>query len=309
MSFVREVKEPQANPATAGQRAVGALNVYSLPGEDEAEVLDFLSVRPLHTVYIAGLIRDNGLVSPLNRGTFHACRNAAGELAGVALIGHVTQVEVRTEDALAAFARLAQSYSSAHVIFGEQQQVQGFWEHYAAAGQPLRLACRELLLEQCWPVAAAEAPVGLRLATLADLPLVMPAQAEMAFAESGVNPLKTDPEGFRQRYARRIEKQRVWVAVEEGRLIFKADIMAETPQATYLEGVYVSVPERGKGYGLRCLSQLGHTLLHRARSICLLVNERNPEAINFYHRAGYKLRGYFDTIYLQRAAGPKGHPR
>jgi hypothetical protein len=37
--------------------------------EFEAEVLDFLSERPLHTVAMTGFIRDNGLVSELNRGT------------------------------------------------------------------------------------------------------------------------------------------------------------------------------------------------------------------------------------------------
>ena len=300
MSFAREVKELQSGTCSPDTLAAGSLTVQSLLCEEAAEVLAFLSTRPAQTVYMAGLIRDNGLISPLNRGSFHACRDGRGRLAGVALIGHVTQVEARTEAALTAFARLAQSYSSAHVIMGEPEQVQRFWRYYAEAGQPLRLACRELLLEQCWPVEAAEAIEGLRPATLADLPLIMPAQAEMAFAESGVNPLETDPLGFRQRYTRRIGKERVWVVVEGNRLIFKADIMADTPQMIYLEGVYVDPPARGKGYGRRCMSQLGQALLRRAPAVCLLVNERNREAINFYERAGYRLRGYFDTIYLQR---------
>ena len=43
------------------------------------EVLAFLAVRPLHTVIMADMIRNHGVQSPLNRGTFYACRNAAGE--------------------------------------------------------------------------------------------------------------------------------------------------------------------------------------------------------------------------------------
>ena len=35
----------------------------------EAEALAFLAAEPLHNVYMSGFIRDNGLVSPLNRGT------------------------------------------------------------------------------------------------------------------------------------------------------------------------------------------------------------------------------------------------
>lgn len=45
---------------------------------DEGEVLDFLAERPVHTVVMAGLIRDNGLESPFNRGTFYACRDSEG---------------------------------------------------------------------------------------------------------------------------------------------------------------------------------------------------------------------------------------
>jgi len=59
-----------------------------------------LAERPLHTVCIAGFIRDNGLESPLNRGRFYACRNSEGLLEGVALIGHATLIEARTTRAM-----------------------------------------------------------------------------------------------------------------------------------------------------------------------------------------------------------------
>ncbi len=36
---------------------------------EKSEALSFLAQRPLHTVYMASLIRDNGVESPLNRGT------------------------------------------------------------------------------------------------------------------------------------------------------------------------------------------------------------------------------------------------
>ena len=41
-----------------------------LTDADRTEVLDFLGQRPMHTVAMVGFIHDNGLVSPLNRGTF-----------------------------------------------------------------------------------------------------------------------------------------------------------------------------------------------------------------------------------------------
>src|SRR6266849_4505744 len=87
--------------------------VRPLRGEHEAEVLDFLSAHPLLTFVMTGWIKDNGLVSPLNRGNFYASRNDRGELDGVALIGHVTLFETKSESALAEFARLTNACSSA----------------------------------------------------------------------------------------------------------------------------------------------------------------------------------------------------
>jgi ribosomal protein S18 acetylase RimI-like enzyme len=277
---------------------VGTPRACELTDEAEAEVIAFLSRRPLHTFNLLGFIRDNGLVSPLNRGTFYAYRGEAGRLEGVALIGHVTLFEARTDRAVGAFARLARGCAGKHILLGEQEKVALFWSLYARGGQPARLACREMLLEFRGRTQACEEVRGLRLATPEDLELVMPVQAQLAFEESQINPLEKDPAGFRARCARRIEQGRTWVWIEEGRLIFKADILNQTSEVTYLEGVWVNPQDRGRGLGLRCMSQLGRTLLRRARSITLFVNENNQEALDFYRGAGYETRGCYDTIFF-----------
>jgi predicted GNAT family acetyltransferase len=284
-----------------GTIADSSLSVQRLTDEHESEVLDFLAARPLHTVIMAGHILDNRIESSFNRGVFYACRNGEGQLEGVALLGHATLVEARSEAALAAFARLAQSCPQAHMIMGEQEKVERFWRYYAQVNQMPRRVCRELLYEQQWPIEAREPVSGLRLATLADLEQVMLIQAEMASSESGINPLDVDAAGFRLRCARRIEQERVWVWVADGRLIFKADVISETPQVIYLEGVYVNPQERGKGFGVRCMSQLGQTLLARADSLCVLVNEQSQRAQAFFEHAGFKLRDCYDTVFLERA--------
>lgn len=97
---------------------------------------------------MAGFIRDNGVQSPRNRGAFHAYRNASGQLEGVALIGHATLFDARTEPALRAFAGLARSSPNTHVIMGEQDRVERFWGCYAEGERSSRLLCRELLFEQ-----------------------------------------------------------------------------------------------------------------------------------------------------------------
>jgi len=89
---------------------VSNVTVSRLRAEEEAEVLYFLTERIASTFGMVGFIRSNGIVSPHNRGTFYACRNAEGELDGVALIGHATLFEARTDAAIAAFARIEERY-------------------------------------------------------------------------------------------------------------------------------------------------------------------------------------------------------
>ncbi|MDQ1591696.1 MAG: uncharacterized protein QOG71_2323 [Pyrinomonadaceae bacterium] len=285
---------PRAQTAPASSHSAPQLLAHG----DEGEALNFLAASPVQNVIMSSLIRDNGFERSLNRGDFYACRDARGEITGVALIGHHILFASRCAVTVEAFARRARASADAHLILGERESAGRFWSAYAREGESPLLVRRELLLEQRWPVAVRESVPNLRPATLEDLSLVAAVHAQLAFEESLVNPLEVDPEGFRARLARRIETGRVWVWIEEGRLIFKADTVCSTPEVIYLEGVYVDSGERGKGYGLRCLSQLSRELLLRAKSLCLLVNEENELACAFYRRAGYKLHSHYDTIYL-----------
>jgi predicted GNAT family acetyltransferase len=276
--------------------------VEPLTNEHKAEVLAFLAERPLHTVYLSGFILDNGVVSLLNRGSFYGYRNSSGQLEGVALIGHATLFEIRSDEALAAFVSLAQNSPRVHVLMGELENVEHFWNLYSDGGRAPRLMCRELLFEQRFPVKVEKPVHGLRRATLRDLEMLLPIHAGLASEQSGVNPMEKDPSGFRLRSARRIEQGRVWVLMENGRLIFKADIVSDTPEVIYMEGIYVAPEDRGQGIGRRCLSQLTRNLLARTKLVSLLVNEENEGASEFYLKSGFKLRARYDTIFLQQAS-------
>jgi uncharacterized protein len=279
-----------------------AESVQALPlrEAEKVEALSFLAQRPLHTVYMASLIRDNGVDSPLNRGQLYGCRDFDGQLAGIALLGHATLVETRTESSLTAFARLAKQSTLPYLIRGEEDLIKKFWRQYGKSEQGASRVCHELLLEQVSPPKGKEV-AGLRQATLDDLETIIRANVELAVLESGSDPLKRDAEGFRSRIARRISLGRNWIWMEDGKLLFKADVIAETPQVIYLEGIYVEAGQRGKGYGTTGLKQLGRTLLRRTGSICLTVNANKEETKHFYCRAGYAVRSYYDTIYLQPA--------
>jgi len=280
--------------------ALELINVERLQNSEASEVLQFLSQRPIHTVAMMSLIRDNGIVSSFNSGTFYGCRDLNGQLEGVALVGHATLMETVSDRALAALAQIARECPHTHMIMGEKERVADFWSHYSDAGRRQRLACREWLFELSGAVEPREHVAGLRPAKTEELDLVMPVQAELAFVESGVNPLEVDPNGFRERCLRRIEQGRTWVVVENGFLIFKADVVSKTPEVIYLEGVWLREDRRHKNAGIAFMSELLRCLLKDTKSICLLVNETNEWAHGFYRKCGFNFRATYETIFLPR---------
>ena len=273
-------------------------NIGELYRDEEAQVIEFLSARPLHTVFMVGLIRDNGLVSPKNRGSFYASRNHDGQLEAVALIGHATMVEAHTEQSLIAVARVARNCNNAHLIRGEQQSIKTFWTYYSGStSEPRSVSCERLFEISKVPEQVPE--VMLRSATMDDFEKIVAVNAAMALEEGGSNPLQRDPSGFRKRTARRIEQNRVWVLLEDNRLVFKADVVSATPSVTYLEGIYVHPEERRKGHAQRCLTKLSSILLCATKSICLTVNDRNPSAVALYEKVGFNFHSNYETIYLR----------
>lgn len=286
--------------ATSRKMNLQSPTIRLLAEQDKNETLAFLNQRPVHTINMMGLIRDNGMESTANRGSFYGYHNEYGTLEGVALIGHATLVETRTDRAMETFARLAQDCLKKHVIFGEQERMQEFWNYYSEDSQPMRLLCQEQLFELKNTASLYDPIPNLRLASPDELSLIVPVQAQGVFEECGINPLDVDPEGFRQRCLRRIEQGKSWVLVEDGRLVFRTEVMAMTPKVTYLEGVWVNPNERGKGYGIRCLSQLCRNLSAQTASFCLLVNETNKEVTTFYQKVGFEFQSVYQTIYLQR---------
>ena len=264
----------------------------------EEEVLAALAVPTLTNVVMAGFIRDNGLVSPQNRGHFYVCRNERNKLEGVALIGHSILFEAFTENAIEGFATIARQEAATHLLMGEHNAVQRFWSYYAGEGQSPRHVCPVLFMRRDEQFQQRQDVPGLRLAKPEDLEPVVRAQAAMAFETSGVDPLRKDPVGFRQRYLRRIDKNRVWVLMKNRQLIFKLDVITSTPAATYIEGVYVSPEERGKGLGQTCLTEVGRKFLEQTKAIHLFVENENTRTTAFYSRLGFNVAGQYDLLYI-----------
>jgi ribosomal protein S18 acetylase RimI-like enzyme len=285
-------------PASASDAATSPLVITTLSAGDEDEALNALSAHSLTNVIMSGFIRDNGLISPLNRGRFYSCRNQQNGLEGIALIGHTILFEAFTEEAIEAFAALAREVPSLHLLMGEHDAVRRFWNYYAGKERSPRLLNPVLFLQQPEPFAGCRPVHGLRPATPEDLGEVMTAQAAMAFETSGVDPSKKDPQGFRERCLRRVEQGRVWVLLKNGRLVFKTDVIAETPEAAYIEGVYVSPCERGKGYGRRCLAEVGRLMLKRTGAIYLFAENLDARLRGFYESIGFRFGGHYNLLYF-----------
>lgn len=283
--------------------AVGGLanpnGIRLLTEADKAAVLRFLAVRPVHTIVMRGFISDNGIESENNRGKFYGYRNERGALEAVALIGHTTLIESRSATSLSALASVARtSKTPIHIMMSDGKTVETFWKSYAGDRRAPRLTCTELLFEMSFPFVTQECSWNVRLAKPEELEKVALAHAEVAFAESGIDPMVKDRAGFLKRTLRRIEKNRTFVVFDGDKLVFKADIVAETVDVIYLEGIFVAPEFRGRGIASGCLSKLATKLLTRVENICLLSNVEFKAAHRSFLKAGFKNTDRSTTIFV-----------
>lgn len=271
---------------------------FVLTEEDREAVLHFLNERPVHTVAMTSMILDNGVESPLNRGTFYGYHDRTGALEGVALVGHTTLIEVRSDEALFALAQAAKRKANEiHLILSSGDTSLDFWTRvFGGTGSP-RLVNRETLFEAGFPFPVGSCPYAVRAARMEELERIAEAHAEVTFIESGVDPLLKDREGFLARVARRIEQGRTFVAFDGDELLFKADVMSLTGEAAYLEGVYVAEDRRGEGVGPKCLSEVTRRLLGIVDSVCLLSNDEMTAAHRAFEKAGFARAGHCTAVF------------
>ncbi|MGE3466478.1 MAG: GNAT family N-acetyltransferase [Pyrinomonadaceae bacterium] len=292
-------EQPHFNVMLSARLDSVARNVVRLETGDTKEVLSFLSIRPVHTVVMSSFITDNGIESELNRGSFYGYRGPDGQLEGVALIGHSTLVEARSDGALRALAFAArESEIPIHLIMSSGNAADEFWQHMTNGLTQPRLACTEALFDISFPFPVRKTDFELKNADMTRLLQVAEAQAEVAFIESAVDPMQKDRDGFLKRVARRIEQGRIFVVTDGEKLVFKADIIAETDEVIYLEGVYVAEEYRGKGIGSECLAALALELLGRAEHVCMLSNVAFHAAHRSFAKAGFKKTDQCKTLFV-----------
>lgn len=273
-------------------------NAEPLAEADRQQALDFLSRRPVNTVILAGWIHDHGVVSPQHRGAFYGYRDENGDLAGVAMIGKNLLFEASSDEAITAFAKCARESPDVRMLFAQEEELVKFWPYFRG-GTPMPKVSHHRLIRSGGPIADDVETVNeLRIATRDELEQIVSAHAEMVHAETGIDPLAVDADGFRMRCATRVDRGRVWVWMQGRELIFKSDIMSVTPEAIYMEGLWVNPKERGKRYSTRCMASLSRQLGSGSQIVSAFVDADHVLFGSLYRKAGFVEVNEYAKIYL-----------
>jgi hypothetical protein len=116
--------------------------------------------------------------------------------------------------------------------------------------------------------------------------------------EVGVDPRADGGEAlYRARVAELVHTRRSYARIEQGRVVFKADIGAASPRACQVQGVYVPPDLRGHGLSEPAMAAVvAQALQHHAPLVSLYVNDYNARARATYRAVGFEQVGRFATV-------------
>ncbi|MFF3035269.1 GNAT family N-acetyltransferase [Streptomyces rubiginosohelvolus] len=131
-----------------------------------------------------------------------------------------------------------------------------------------------------------------------EVEVLMPACVAMFTEEVGISPLAGDGGLLYQaRVAELISTGRSFARIDDGKVVFKAEIGAATPQACQIQGVWVAPEHRGKGLSETGMAAvLRYALADVAPVVSLYVNDYNTPARKAYQRVGFREVGAFMSV-------------
>ena len=272
--------------------------VRELAEADRPNTLALLAQNPLAGVHLHSLIEDYGFGSPKLRGVLVGCFEQ-DRLIGVALLGHQILFYCQRPELFMAFAQKASEIQAkGHVIFGPQEKVEAFWRGLEQQGRETRMV-RDHLWCVCTKSALPLSQMQLRRANLDELDIAVNAQAETLIEESGTDPRLADAKGFRERVATRIKLGRTWVKIQDGHIVFKAELQSVTPEVAYLEGIWTHPDYRQQGIATQCLNELVHRLLKQHIALCLVSEPTDEIARHVYEKVGFQDSGVYQARFLK----------
>ncbi|HZJ07608.1 MAG TPA: GNAT family N-acetyltransferase [Nocardioidaceae bacterium] len=227
-----------------------------------------------------GYVEDGRLVS--------ACHSAA----------NLVPVEP-TPDAIQAFAaRGIQQRRRCSTIVGPVEVVASLWAELSSHwSRPREFRWDQPHLETSQSPAVEPDPL-VRRTNVDDLGALYPACVAMYREEVGASPeVGGGAPMYRARVSQLISKGWSFARIEDGRVVFKAEVAAVTPHACQVQGVWVDPDRRGEGLSVIGMAAVAMIALREiAPVVSLYVNHHNIPARRAYEAVGFEQTGVFATI-------------
>ncbi|EST30236.1 N-acetyltransferase GCN5 [Streptomyces niveus NCIMB 11891] len=268
------------------------------PGELGA-ALAILESEPVANAFVASRVQAAGL-DPWRLGGEMWGWYADGRLRSLCYSGANLVPICASPEAVRAFAdRARRTGRRCSSIVGPAEPTALLWRLLEPNWGPARevRANQPLMVTERVPDTVRPDPLVRRIRK-EELETIMPACVAMFTEEVGVSPLAGDGGLLYQaRVAELVGAGRSFARIDDGKVIFKAEIGAATSQACQIQGVWVAPEFRGQG-----LSESGmaavvrYALADVAPVVSLYVNDYNTPARASYRRVGFREVGAFMSV-------------
>jgi predicted GNAT family acetyltransferase len=274
--------------------------VRSLRASDAPDVRRLIAQSPAGHCFIAS--RMDAVGGDLSRLGFEAWGYESDGVLRSALFLGANVIPMGTDAASrAAFAsRLRLTGRRGSSLVGFAEEVLDLWRLI----EPSWGRARDVRSNQPLLTLSEPSPVpidtGVRPVRMDELDLLVPACIAMFTEEVGVSPVAGGADGsYRARVCELIREGRALARIEEGRVVFKAEIGAVSADACQVQGVWVEPSRRGQGIaepGMAAVVSYAQRFL--APTVSLYVNDYNTAARRTYRAVGFIESGRFATVLL-----------
>ena len=276
-----------------------AYRLLSDRAADRLALDELLHAAPVENCVLISRISGAGSLRPeLLGGQLWGIGDQAGLRAGCFVGGTVIPIGPDVDALRSLLPSLAARVRPCSSIVGPAALVAALWaglEHRWGPARLLRL--NQPLLVSVGPALFPVHP-EVRRAVPADLPVLFPAAVAMFTEELDVSPLARDGgRVFRARLEDLVAAGRVYVLLDDnGEVVFKAELAAETPAMSQVQGVWVRPDLRGHGLGTTAMAAVLAAASVGSQRVSLYVNDFNEVARRMYARLGMAQVGTFATI-------------
>lgn len=272
--------------------------VRVLDDRDIPAALDVLAQDPIANVFVQSRVETSG-VDPWRLGAELWGHMVDGRLAALCYAGANLVPVCADQVAVAAFAdRARRQGRRCSSIVGPREMVEPMWERL----EPLWGGARDVRANQPLMVTTRPSPVEpdptVRRVLASELDVLMPASIAMFTEEVGVSPIAADGGGlYRSRVSELVHAGRSFARIEDGRVLFKAEVGAVTRAACQIQGVWVDPAYRGQRLSVAGMAAVVDECLHSiAPAVSLYVNDYNVAARRAYERVGFETVGTFMSV-------------